>query len=179
MVLGMSNATATTIATPATTVHKFELAGLGRAPFRFVRVERRVYQACPDAPIQPGGSCAFCGEGLIECYVIRSSDAREFIVGCVCVYKTDDRGLIDLVKRAANKAKCEAKHARDAARIEACRRMLDNDAVWSALEALPHPRGFAGASLATWCTWMLRNSGARGSIEVCKVVEPIAAKVTA
>ncbi len=44
--------------------HVFERAGLGLAPFRFVGMEEKTFQACPGAPIQAGSSCDYCGTGM-------------------------------------------------------------------------------------------------------------------
>lgn len=96
----------------ATHIHKFEEAGLGVAPFRFVTVVVRKYQACHGAPIQPGGCCAYCGEGIMECCVIQDAKGKRFEVGNVCVGKTGDAGLINLVKREVNRLKTEAQIGR-------------------------------------------------------------------
>jgi hypothetical protein len=59
--------------------HPFTEKGLGLGPFTCIRVEK-----CP------GVKCAYCGEFLIWCYVIRSGeDAKEFTVGCECAKKCD------------------------------------------------------------------------------------------
>jgi hypothetical protein len=71
------------------TVHPFERAKLGLAPFRCTRVTVEKYQACHGAPIQPGTSCDFCGTGIMYAYWIKGSDERpEFKVGCDCVART-------------------------------------------------------------------------------------------
>lgn len=69
-------------------VHPFERAGLGMAPFRFVGHFVSKYQACPGAPIQPGSSCDYCGTGIMDVFRIRSTDGKEFKVGCDCVRRT-------------------------------------------------------------------------------------------
>jgi hypothetical protein len=81
-------------------LHRFERAGLGPAPFRFVDVFKVVYQACPGAPIQPGGCCDYCGTAIFYQYVIRAADGKKFKVGSECVYHTDDEPLIKEVKKA-------------------------------------------------------------------------------
>lgn len=44
------------------TIHKFELAGLGKAPFHFTgQVSEKTYQACNGAPVQPASTCDYCG----------------------------------------------------------------------------------------------------------------------
>jgi hypothetical protein len=80
-------------------VHRFEAAGLGKAPFEVESFQICKYQACQGAPIQPGASCDFCGTGIMLVYVIRSADNRRFKVGCDCVEKTGDAGLINAVRR--------------------------------------------------------------------------------
>jgi len=79
--------------------HIFETAGLGSAPFTFVGNERKYFQACPGAPLQCGGSCDYCGTGIVDMYHIQSSDGRSFKVGCECVKKTGDLGLIAKIKQ--------------------------------------------------------------------------------
>lgn len=69
-------------------MHPFEKAGLGTAPFRCVGVFKNVYCAGAGAPIQPGGSCDFCGTGIMYEYKILGSDGRAFKVGCDCVRRT-------------------------------------------------------------------------------------------
>src|SRR5215831_9819973 len=72
-------------------MHKFEQAGLGKAPFRVVGYTREIYQAVPgdpNCPCQPGAACDYCMTAIVDTFWIRSSDGRRFKVGCDCVYKT-------------------------------------------------------------------------------------------
>lgn len=100
-------------------VHPFELAGLGKAPFRVVGFSVRKYQACQGAPVQPGASCDYCGTGIMNVFEILSSDARKFVVGCDCVAKTGDVKLIAEVKASQAERRAAAKQARNVARAEA------------------------------------------------------------
>ena len=59
---------------PGAKVHKFEIAGLGQAPYRLVDVVKRVYQACEGAPVLPGSSCDYCGTGIMFEYWLASKD---------------------------------------------------------------------------------------------------------
>ncbi len=93
-------------------IHKFEAAGLGKAPFRVVGFSVRKYQACYGAPIQPGASCDYCGTGIMNVYTIASSDERRFVVGCDCVAKTGDAGLRKQVRDAVRAHRDEASIAR-------------------------------------------------------------------
>lgn len=95
-------------------LHVFERAKLGKAPFRVVGYFEKTYQAAPGAPVQTGGSCAYCGTGISLHCRISSNDGREFVVGSDCVARTGDAGLIKSFKthpsvRAARRAKAKAK----------------------------------------------------------------------
>jgi hypothetical protein len=97
-------------------MHVFERAGLGKAPFRCIGFAEVVYQAHPDAPRQPGGSCDYCGTGIMLQCKIKSADGRVFKVGSDCVAKTDDAGLIRSFKtrpevRAMARDRAKAKDA--------------------------------------------------------------------
>jgi len=72
-----------------TTLHPFERAGLGKAPFVCVAVRENWFSppGFPEAR-KPGGCCNYCSTGILYEYVIKSSDGREFIVGSDCVRRT-------------------------------------------------------------------------------------------
>jgi hypothetical protein len=91
--------------------HVFEKSGLGHAPFRFLGVyelpSASLAETNPSAynaalaEMPPGfhcGTCAYCGMPLKYNYLIKSSDSRTFSVGCECVNKTHDGGLVKKVK---------------------------------------------------------------------------------
>jgi hypothetical protein len=101
-------------------IHPFEAAGLGLAPFRFVGMEHKTFQACPGAPIQVGGSCDYCSTGISYFCWIESADGRRFKVGSDCVAKVDP-ALAASVKRADADARLEARRqaAKDLAVEEA------------------------------------------------------------
>jgi hypothetical protein len=181
------------------TVHVFERAGLGRAPFRFIGTGVEIYQAIPgdpNCPIQPGTSCDYCGQGIRNVCYIKDVDGKRFKVGCDCVLKTGDRGIVDPVKRAVNRAKREAKAKRDRARISRCRETITRSDVRTAMAATAHPDadGCCGApdqdgtwapfsdlaahSLLSWAEWMLEYAGTAGCIKVCRVVEKVAKELS-
>lgn len=110
-------------------LHIFERAGCGKAPYRFIGISEEVYQACPDAPVQAGGNCDYCGTGLRNKYWLLSADGRKFGVGCDCIEKSGDAGLIKAYKnspevRAANRAKIDARNERVADELATL--MVDN-----------------------------------------------------
>lgn len=82
--------------------HVFEVSGCGKAPFHFVGY------------FYGGGTCDHCGTGIVHNYAVRDAEGKEFKVGCVCIDKTGDYGLIHAYKtspeyRAMIKAKAKAK----------------------------------------------------------------------
>jgi len=94
------------------TLHRFEAAGLGKAPFRFVDFQVCKWQACPGAPVVAGSSCDYCGQAIMLVFQILSADGRRFKVGCDCVAKVGDAGLMNAVKRARAAHSRELSHAR-------------------------------------------------------------------
>lgn len=64
--------------------HPWELAGLGRAPFKFVGMVEEVF-AMPDGTTKAGGSCAYCGIGIRYVFRCVSTDGKRFGVGCDCI----------------------------------------------------------------------------------------------
>jgi hypothetical protein len=93
-------------------MHPFEKAGLGLAPFRCVGVYKNAYQACPGAPLQPGGSCDFCGTGIMYEYKILSSDGKGFKVGCDCVMRTGGEGAVAGMRSERLKMERDVRRAR-------------------------------------------------------------------
>lgn len=156
-------------------IHKFEAAGLGTAPFRVVGFAVKKYQACHGAPIQVGGSCDYCGTGIMDTFYIRGADGREFKVGSDCVYKTGDKGLVDTVKRKANRIKRERTVERESKRIEAAKETFA--AHRAAFEASPHPRGFKdretgrALTLADEVDWMMERAGHSGRMRTARAIE--------
>jgi hypothetical protein len=85
-------------------IHHFELAGLGKAPFHFTgTVTEKVFVACPGATPKAGSSCDYCGTGIRYEFWVRSACGKEFKVGCDCIHKTGDRGLIQQISAAERK----------------------------------------------------------------------------
>jgi len=165
-----------------TRTHKFERAGLGKYPYRVVGNYESKYQSIPgdpNCPIQPGSSCDYCGTGIINVFVIRSADGKEFKVGCDCVAKAGDAGLKRQVKQIVNAETTRRRHARDDSRIEAGMKLLES--CRSALEKTPHPNRWQssrGLTMADWCDWMMANSGRAGKLRVVRHVEELARKRT-
>jgi hypothetical protein len=148
------------------TAHKFELAGLGKAPFHFTGVvTEKTYQACQGAPVQPGSSCDYCSTGIRYEFWVRSADGHEFKVGCDCIHKTGDRGLVQQISAAErelrkkkNTAAKERKIARIATRVAAAKEKLP--LVRGTLSSQPHPSKYfadQGKTLLDYVIWCLDN----------------------
>lgn len=112
------------------TIHPFEEAGLGNAPFRVTGVYQKWYQPVPEVPRRPGGTCDLCGNSIANCFQILSSDGKRHIVGSECVQKTDDKFII-------NQARITARRAERARLIEELKTILDEN--FEAISNLPSP----------------------------------------
>ena len=147
-------------------VHRFELAGLGKGPFRFTgKVTEKIYQSCQGAPVQPGSNCDYCGTSIKFEFWCSSACGKEFKVGCDCIHKSGDRGLIQQISAAERKlrdvknaAAKERKNARLVARVAAAKELLPT--VAGTLASKPHPsKWFAdeGRTLLDYVKWCFEN----------------------
>lgn len=177
----MKTTAATAGETVGSSVHCFERAGLGVAPFKFVGCHRSVFQAVPgdpNCPVQPGSSCDYCGQGIMYVCTIQDALGASFKVGCDCVQKTGDAGLVRLVDREIAARRAEQDGARKAKRGADAAALFATEAVRTAMASRPHPKSWAaakGLTLLDWAEWMLANAGKRGKDEVAKAVLKAAA----
>jgi hypothetical protein len=94
-----------------TALHAFEKAGLGKAPFRCSGMFSIPSASMAESNVSAynnamamiprglgAGSCAYCGTSIMHNFIITSSDDRRFVVGCDCVARTGDAGLLKLVR---------------------------------------------------------------------------------
>jgi hypothetical protein len=182
----MTRDTAETVAT----IHPFERAGLGAAPFRVVGVKRQVGPitlaggVTVGAPGQPMGCCAYCSQGIAECWTIESADGRRFTVGCDCVARTygPKHPVVTAGLRIARRLRADAKHAKDQARIDGARALLTRPEVAARLAAQPHSRAagndwFADKTRLDEIDWLLKFAGCRGRLGAARVIEQAAEEV--
>lgn len=162
---------------PGTKVHKFELAGLGTAPYAYLGIRENMFKA--GDVIKPGGSCDYCGAGIRYEYWLRGADGRTFKVGSDCVLKTcSDRALIVAVKTEEQKRQAEKREAKRRATFE--RQQVEIDAavarlpeVADRLRAEPHPNAgpyFADKTRLDWIEWMLAHAGQAGRLTVARYI---------
>lgn len=154
------------------TIHPFEAAGLGKAPFTFLGVEEKVGPiTLPNgtqvgAQGQPMGCCDYCYTGIRYEYIIRSADGQVHKVGCECIRKIGDRKL----KAAVREQQTKARHVREDKRIAEGREWVT--AHEQELVKLPHPNKFhaeKGLTLLDYFTWMFTHAGRSGKLEAIKV----------
>jgi len=151
-------------------VHPFEHAGLGTAPFRFVSCFRGKR------------GCAYCGQELAICFVIRSAEGNTFVVGSDCVRKTlihvdasldlDIRRALSDLRAQEREAKREATHKRTMERVAKALETLDRAP--DLLTDQPHPffdHAQKGETLRSYTLWCLRNAGDTGMLAACRTVE--------
>lgn len=155
-------------------MHVFEKAGLGKAPFRFVGVEKRTYQACVGAPIQPGGSCDFCSTGITWWCWVQDADGKRFKVGTECVERTT--GSRSVAKEAKSEVRREQAKERDRkawARIESAKNSLF-PAMAGYLRELPHSKPYfadKGLTKKDELEWYFANAGQKGQLWAAKFLE--------
>lgn len=139
-------------------VHVFEIAGLGKAPFRCVGIRENWFFIPGVAESKkPAGTCKFCGACIAHEYEIHSADGKRFVVGCDCVHKTGDRGLVDAVKLAQKKRRQEIADAKRQAAFEASRPARER--YYRTLEVLASERAFAArkreAAMTARNSWLI------------------------
>jgi hypothetical protein len=179
-------------------IHPFELAGLGKAPFRFDGIEDTSIGAGPDGMVRttihegpnagldvytkPGGSCDLCGHYIVTFCWVRSADGKRFKVGTDCIAKLDKsvddpRCLKAKVKRAAAKLATAKRNRAADQRIAKAIETMASSEVAAKLAVEPHPnewRAEQGDTLADWCEWMLSHAGRAGKTKVARTIEKIA-----
>lgn len=180
---------------PTVSAHPFEQAGLGVAPFRCVAVEYRIgpirsvvdfgngpVECEVGSPGQPMGTCAYCGQGIAECCVIKDANGKRFIVGNQCVAKASrDYGekVVDTaLERDRKQALREARHERERTASAELNWRIEQDAdLRGILAAKPHPYGFTGKTMLDWAVWMMQASGASGRTRVRRAIAKVTAEV--
>jgi len=104
----------------ASKIHIWEAQGLGKAPFHVVG-----FVTLPSANQNPSayrsamenlpggyelGCCGACGHGLVNNFLIESSDKKKFAVGSDCVEKTGDAGLVNAANEAHKQEMAKTKY---------------------------------------------------------------------
>lgn len=160
--------------------HPFEKAGLGRAPFRFAGFERRFGPIHLDdgittigAPGQPMGTCDYCGTGIGNIVHVKSADGNRFIIGLDCAVKlTKGYSRRDpvtaAIRKAKNKLALEARHKREAAKLEEFVTWTEIERAWLEDTADPGTPDWLEEkrSLMDKIGWFRRNAGTAGNLKL-------------
>jgi hypothetical protein len=143
-----------------------ERAGLGRAPFRFLSLERR--------PRGSGALCASCGRAIQRLYWVADANGTQFKVGSECIKKAEPYGPLS---RAAEAALKEAEKMEKQERIAATKALLAADPTIIA-EQLHWSNREDGTkrTLREWAEFALAYGGVKKQLEVCRIVEARAAE---
>ncbi len=157
-------------------VHKFEAAGLGKAPFRFMGTSENVVTVGvgADAYTKAGGSCDYCGSGIRTEFHLKSADGKTFKVGCNCIEKAGDEGVLKAYKQSPEyRQKMREARSKKAAAVQV-ELMALIEAKRAQFATMPHPHGFTdrktGAALTFMdqVQWMLDHCGAAGRASLLK-----------
>lgn len=146
------------------TMHAFEKAGLGKAPFALVAVSNN----------GPSVSCTFCGTAITQVCVIQDSNGNRFIVGNVCVSMRGGLGLIKQVKNAMRPIRLAARHKQEAIKIKELGTLLDDPSIEARLKGRAHPAAWGqkkSLTLWDWATWMWVHAGNSGKLKTLRTIQ--------
>jgi len=166
---------------PAALVHPF--ASFGPGPYKLIGMEDTAARMEINANRESnglafttnmcGGSCDHCGTAIWNVFKFRAANGVTFKTGETCAEKANEPGLSadDYAIRAAaralkaqiNKVKLARKHATDAAKITAAELWIGHNR--DELDALPHPRDFAGQTFLDNLRWTRANAGTAGKLK--------------
>jgi hypothetical protein len=161
-----------------TKIHRFERAGLGKAPYKFLGLTKSLFQAAPGAPVKAGSSCDFCGTAIVDCCNFQSADGKHFHVGTDCVRKVGDAGLVRKVAQAETAARKE----RTAKRIAAAFDRLYDPELREVLASKPHPvliMANKGHTLLDMVNWNADNAGMSGLLRAAQAIEAAIKEIAA
>lgn len=146
------------------TIHKFEEAGLGKSPFQFVGMQTASDRQMVQREREGNGlmfttnyatSCDFCGTGIQNAFYLKSADGKEFKVGCECIRKSGDSGLVQIVNAEERKKRQDKAEAKRQAKWEREKNLLIafRNGECESLRNQPHPKGREGTAFdyVEWC----------------------------
>jgi hypothetical protein len=150
---------------------------LGQYPYRYIGYSENKLVTSGTRDVKPGTSCDYCATAIVDAYHFRSADNREFKVGCECVKKADDAGLINAIERDRLRITREKRRAKVADRLARLTDLMLDPKVIESLSKYPHPKGFVNRAtgqpmtLVDWANWMIQNAGDTGRRQVESVIK--------
>lgn len=145
-------------------IHLFEAKGLGKAPFKVVRVTSEC------------GNCEYCNTAIVYRFYLKGADNKIFFVGSDCVHKTGDVGLIHVVEAEVKKRQAEMRKMRDDAKLEEYKTLMADPVVIEKMKNLPHPtRWYAsqGRTLHDYAVFAMRYAGKAAKIKFLKTLKTL------
>jgi hypothetical protein len=137
---------------------------LGEPPYKLLFVESH----------PQGGSCDYCSTFIKNFFWLESSDKKRFKVGCDCVLKSGDKGLINAVKAQKSKLNAEKRYLKQ---LNDTKRLFSLKEERSAqFSLLPHPNEFLakkGKTLLDWWNYRINATSASKYRNLIKELESI------
>lgn len=166
----------------STTIHPFERVGLGKAPFRYIG---QVHQDIAYGEVvhnreewnrtgirhtsKAGGTCAYCGNSILNMFNVKSADGNTFHVGSDCIAKVGGPALAAKVAKVVASNRKAATDKRNAEKIAAAVAALARPEVRGALNGQGHPMR-KNASALDYVTWLLANAGTAGKLRAAAII---------
>jgi hypothetical protein len=161
--------------TPMTpgTMHVFEQAGLGQAPYKFKGVEQlrgpitleqhNGVTVQVGAPGQPMGCCQYCSTNIAWLFWLESADGKIFYVGSDCIYKSGDVGLKAIIDPILAKHEKELRDSRNKLLLDMFNNFVaehGKPTPWTL--TTPHPnyyRARLGETVGNYNEWVFKHAG--------------------
>jgi hypothetical protein len=149
-------------------IHVFEKAGLGKAPYQFLGVTTCI------GPIdlgnghtvggfgQPMGSCQYCSTGIAYLFWLKSADGRKFYVGSDCIFKSGDAGLRHIIEPIVLKHQKEVRENREHVLTMTFEEYLKQHPTFFADDTRPHPNSWyakQGRTMGDYHAYCYRYAG--------------------
>lgn len=171
-------------------IHKFEEAGLGKYPYKFIGVQSQSDRAQMNREREANGqiyttnhctSCDYCSTAIHDAFYLESADGKRFKVGCDCILKYGDSGLRKLIEPAKKehdrKKRRAAADKREAAALPIAKQAMESmgEGSWGDwLRAKPHPyEYYAKRGSTLWDYWDFCGAGKNGpnSVKFVKMLQ--------
>jgi hypothetical protein len=137
---------------------------LGEAPYKLLFVESS----------SQGGSCDYCSTFIKNFFWLESSDKKKFKVGCDCVHKSGDKGLIDAAKVQKSRLNAEKRHLKQLSDAKRLVSLKEERSVQ--FSSLPHPNEYMtkkGKTLLDWWNYRISATSASRYRNLIKELESI------
>ena len=155
-------------------IHPYEQRGLGTAPYRFVGVRKNVYSPVPEVQ-QPGGTCSYCGTGILFEFCIRSSEGKEYTIGSECIRKVDSEIYqpSEFILALRNHER-DQRHDRETRQLAELTPIFFSPEYQQLFDGQPHPNKFyaeQGSTKWDYMKFCWNASGSRGKIAMGKMAK--------